>query len=227
MVNDAENAYIIVNRASFRAVPRRSHENGSGRQAIATSLSKTGWLMWRPSGAIHNPGNAQSCCLMVKETVKRRRHARYGPRNKVQQQRRDKSMDQLSSRTVAVFSRSFTLPGFDEALPAGEYDIETELSAPPDLLNPQAWKASVLVHLHPRKSHPGLTRSLTVSLADLDSARVKDKLSGKELSAFLFEEMLADPMVRLVMQSDGVSETQIRHLYSGLGISEPDGERHD
>lgn len=136
-------------------------------------------------------------------------------------------MDQLSSRTVAVFSRSFTLPGFDEALPAGEYDIETELSAPLDHLDPQAWKASVLVHLHPRKSHPGLARSLTVSLADLDSARAKDKLSGKELSTFLFEEMLADPMVRLVMQSDGVSEAQIRHLYSGLGISEPDGERHD
>ncbi|WP_264210716.1 hypothetical protein [Leisingera thetidis] len=136
-------------------------------------------------------------------------------------------MDQFSSRTVAVFSRSFTLPGFDEALPAGEYDIETELSAPPDHLDPQAWKASVLVHLHPRKSHPGLVRSLTVSLADLDSARAKDKLSGKELSTFLFEEMLADPMVRLVMQSDGVSEAQIRHLYSGLGISEADGERHD
>ncbi|MFW8636090.1 hypothetical protein [Cribrihabitans pelagius] len=136
-------------------------------------------------------------------------------------------MDQLSNRTVAVFSQPFTLPGFDEALPAGEYDIETELSAPPDHLDPQAWKASVLVHLHPRKSHPGLERSLTVSLADLDSARAKDKLSGTELSTFLFEEMLADPMVRLVMQSDGVSETQIRHLYSGLRISNPDGERHD
>jgi hypothetical protein len=129
-------------------------------------------------------------------------------------------MDQLNSRTIAVFSQSFNLPGFDETLPAGDYDIETELSAPPDHLNPEAWKASVLVHLHTRKSHPGLTRSLTVSLADLDSAQARDKLSGKTLSQFFLEEMLADPMVRLVMQADGVSEDQIRHLYSGLCISD-------
>lgn len=129
-------------------------------------------------------------------------------------------MDQLNSRTIAVFSQSFNLPGFDETLPAGDYDIETVLSAPPDHLNPEAWKASVLVHLHPRKSHPGLTRSLTVSLADLDDAQARDKLSGKVLSQFILEEMLADPMVRLVMQADGVSEDQIRHLYAGLCMSD-------
>lgn len=133
-------------------------------------------------------------------------------------------MDQMSRSTIAAFSRAFTLPGFDEALPAGDYDIETELSAPPDHLNPDAWKASVLVHLHPRTSHPGLTRSLTVSLADLDSARAKDKLSGKALSQFFLEELLADPMVRLVMQADGVSEAQIRRLYSGSHISDADDE---
>ena len=36
------------------------------------------------------------------------------------------------------------------------------------------------------------------------------------------EEMLADPMIRLVMQADGVSEVQVRHLYSGLGAAERD-----
>lgn len=134
-------------------------------------------------------------------------------------------MDQLNSKTIAVFSQSFKLPGFDETLPAGDYDIETELSAPPDHLNPEAWKASVLVHLHPRKSHPGLTRSLTVSLADLDDAQARDKLSGKALSQFFLEEMLADPMVRLVMQADGVSEDQIRHLYAGLCMSDAEYEQ--
>ncbi|WP_093039078.1 hypothetical protein [Roseovarius azorensis] len=123
-------------------------------------------------------------------------------------------MDNLTSKTTAVFSRPFTVPGFDETLPAGEYEIETELSSPPSHLNPQAWKASVLVHLNPRISHPGLARSLTLSLVDLDKARAKDKLSGRELSHFFLEEMLSDPMVRLVMQADGVSEAQLRHLYS-------------
>ena len=71
-----------------------------------------------------------------------------------------------------------------------------------------------MVHLHPRASHPGLTRSLSVSLLDLDKARAKDKLSGKKLSEVFLEGMLADPMVQLVMQADGVSEAQLRHLYS-------------
>ncbi|WP_223162866.1 hypothetical protein [Roseivivax sediminis] len=75
--------------------------------------------------------------------------------------------------------------------------------------------------LHPRISHPGLARTLTVSLADLDQARAKDKLTGRELSDFFLEEMLADPMVQLVMKADGVSEAHLRHLYSGSGTSDP------
>ncbi|RYH06754.1 hypothetical protein [Tropicimonas sp. IMCC6043] len=126
-------------------------------------------------------------------------------------------MEDLTSKTVAVFSQPFTVPGFDETLPAGEYEIETELVSPPDQRDPAAWKASVLVKLHPRISHPGLARSLTVSLADLDHARARDKLTGGTLSDFFLEEMLADPMIRLVMKADGVSEAQLRHYYSRLG----------
>ena len=124
-------------------------------------------------------------------------------------------MDDQTAKTVAIFDRPFKLPGFDETLPAGEYYVETELASPPDHKDPEAWKASVVVQLHPRESHPGLTRSLSVSLVDLDHARAKDKLSGKDLSQIFLEQMLADPMVQLVMQADGVSEAQLRHLYSG------------
>lgn len=133
-------------------------------------------------------------------------------------------MEDLISRTTIVFSRPFTVPGFEETLPAGDYDVETELGAPTSHLDPEQWKASVLVHLHARKSHPGLARTLTLSLADLDSARAKDKLTGKELSQFFLEEMLADPMVRLVMRADGVSEEHIRHLYSSLRMPVVDGD---
>ena len=129
-------------------------------------------------------------------------------------------MGNLTTKGVAVFSRPFTVPGFDETLPAGEYDIETELSSPPDHRHPEAWKASVLVNLKPRSSNPGLARTLTVLLADLDEAQAKDKLSGRDLSDFFVEEMLADPMVRLVMEADGVSEMQLRHLYSDTRTSE-------
>ena len=131
-------------------------------------------------------------------------------------------MEDLTSKTVAVFSRPFTVLGFAETLPAGEYEIETELMSPPDQVDPEAWKASVLVKLHSRISHPGLERTLTVSLADLDHARARDKLTGKALTDFFLEEMLADPMIRLVMQADGVSEVHLRHLYSMPGSPESD-----
>lgn len=131
-------------------------------------------------------------------------------------------MDDLTSKTVAVLSRPFTVPGFAETLPAGEYEIETELVPPPDQQDPEAWKASVLLKLHPRILHPGLARTLTVSLADLDHARARDKLTGRALSDFFLEEMLADPMVRLVMEADGVSEAHLRQLYSGRSTPDPD-----
>lgn len=141
-------------------------------------------------------------------------------------------MKEQIKTTTAVFSRPFVVPGFDEILPAGEYDLETELASPPDHLHPQDWKASVLIKLHPRMSHPGLARTLTVSLADLEEARAKDKLTGRELTDLFLEEMLSDPMVRLVMEADGVSETQLRHLYSDqdrsgatADIPQPNGAR--
>lgn len=131
-------------------------------------------------------------------------------------------MDDLISKTIAVFARPFTVPGFAETLPAGEYEIETELVSPPGHEDPEAWKASVLVKLHSRDSHPGLARTLTVSVADLDHARARDKLTGRALSDFFLEEMLADPMVRLVMKADGVSEAHLRHLHEGGGTHDPD-----
>ncbi len=136
-------------------------------------------------------------------------------------------MEDQTAKSVAVFDRPFKLPGFDETLPAGEYDIETEIASPPDHKNPQAWKASVVVHLHPCLSHPGLTRSLSVSLADLDDARAKDKLSGKDLSLVFLDDMLNDPMVQLVMKADGVSEAQLRHLYLGKRTTQTDMDDAD
>lgn len=124
-------------------------------------------------------------------------------------------MDDTMTKTVVIFDRPFKVPGFDETLPAGEYDIETDIASPPDHRDPEAWKASVMIHLLPRMSHPGLTRSLLVSLLDFDKACARDKLTGKQVSEVFLEEMLADPMVLLVMKADGVSEAQLRHLYSG------------
>jgi hypothetical protein len=124
-----------------------------------------------------------------------------------------------SIKTTAVFLRPFELPSFNETLPPGEYEIETQLPESVDRLKPYTWRSSVLVRLHPRASHPGLSRTLTVPLAELERAAAMDKLTGKALTDFFLEEMLADPMIRLVMQADGVDESELRDLYAGL--SEP------
>ena len=118
-----------------------------------------------------------------------------------------------SIKTTAVFLRPFQLPSFNETLPPGEYEIETQLLEPVDWIEPGTWTASVLVRLHPRASHPGLGRTLTVPLAELEHAVAKDKLTGKALTDFFLEEMLADPMIRLVMQADGVAEADLRAFY--------------
>jgi hypothetical protein len=131
-------------------------------------------------------------------------------------------MEGSTLKTTAFFAGPFSVPGLDETLPAGRYEIETEICPPPDHWHPKAWKASVSVKLHPRASHPGLARSLTLSLADFDIAQAKDKLSGKYLSDFFLEEMLADPVVGLVMEADGVSETRLRHLYSAPDTTQTD-----
>lgn len=117
-------------------------------------------------------------------------------------------------KTTAVFLQPFELASFDEVLPAGDYEIETELVDPVDWIEPGIWTASVLVHLKPQTSHPGLSRTLTVPLTELENAIAKDKLSGKALTDYFLEEMLADPMVCLVMQADGVSEEEMRGLYA-------------
>lgn len=100
----------------------------------------------------------------------------------------------LISKTIAVFEHPFNVSGFDETLPAGAYELETEECPPPDRLDPEAWKASAFVRLHTRTSHPALAGVLTVALTDLDRARAKDMASGKALTDFFLEEMLRDPL---------------------------------
>lgn len=131
-------------------------------------------------------------------------------------------MNHQKAKTIVVFDWPFKLPGFDETLPAGEYEIETEHASPIYYTPPQAWRTSVVIHLHPRASHPGLKRTLSVSLTDLDLARENDKSSGKDLAQLFLEEMLSDPMVQLVMLADKVSEEHLRLLYSRTQSTQTD-----
>ncbi|WP_202530648.1 hypothetical protein [Maritimibacter harenae] len=130
----------------------------------------------------------------------------------------------VAIKTTAVFLRPFELDGFDEVLPAGEYEIETEIPVPENLHEPRHWTPHVLLRLPTRSSHPGLARTLTVPLAAFEHAAAKDKLTGVALKDYFVEEMLADPMIRLVMEADGVTERELRDLYSVMARNRPDTE---
>lgn len=121
-------------------------------------------------------------------------------------------------RTTTTFHRPFQIAGFNETLPPGDYAIETPTRAPAGPVGPRTRLSAVEMHLHPRDSHPGLSRRLTVPLAALEHAEARDKLSGAALTDFFIEEMLADPMTHLLMKADGIAESDIRNLYaSGAG----------
>ncbi|WP_422071576.1 hypothetical protein [Tranquillimonas rosea] len=124
--------------------------------------------------------------------------------------------DKRTIQSIIYFRRPFRIPGFEELLPAGSYEVETEVRAPEGCPDIDVWKESVLLHLHPRMSHPGLARSLTVSIAELEEARALDDKPGQShLEAFL-DEMLTDPIIQLIMEADSVSEPQLRSFYRHL-----------
>ncbi len=78
-----------------------------------------------------------------------------------------------------------------------------------------------------RGSHPGLARSLTLPLSALEGALARDKHSGLDLVGFFVEEMLVDPMVRLMMRADRISEIEIRTLYAHGASGRQGGETPD
>ena len=126
-------------------------------------------------------------------------------------------------RMTAVFRRQFVVPGLEEVLPAGEYLLEAELA--PGAVAPERGpeRGNVLVHLHPTPGSPALARSLTLPLEELDRALARDKLTGRPLADHVLEQLLGEPMVRLFMASDGISDDDMRRVHSSVD-PRPDGE---
>ena len=127
-------------------------------------------------------------------------------------------------KTTAIFLKPFELASFNETLPAGEYEIEGVFTESGHGVDRANRTSCVLMHLHARASHPGLSRSLTVPLAELGLAAVKDKLTGAALADFVLEDKLSDPMIRLFMQADAVSEADVRRAYAERGRTRAGGD---
>lgn len=79
-----------------------------------------------------------------------------------------------TTRKTVTFVDSFVLGDFDEVLPPGTYDVETDEELLEGLSFHAYRRVLTLIHLHgPR----GLSRVLTVDPNDLDAALKRDKAS--------------------------------------------------
>jgi len=87
-----------------------------------------------------------------------------------------------TTKKTVIFANFFTLGDFDEVLPPGPYDVETDEELL-DGLSFQAYRRILtLIHLPAKSGHPGPSRTLKVDPNDLDSALRRDAASGTALS---------------------------------------------
>ena len=127
-----------------------------------------------------------------------------------------------SIKTTVVFLRPFEFPSFNETLPSGQYEIEIKPLVPIASLESGERTPSVTVQLHPHASDPGLSRTLTVPLAELKNAVATDKFNDSTPTDYFLKDLLADPMIRLMMEADGVVDSELRDLYSALFCGTPE-----
>ena len=80
-----------------------------------------------------------------------------------------------TSQMTVTFRRPFVLSGFDEALPAGTYSVETDEELLEGISFPAYRRVRTLIRLHPRAGHPGLTQTLTIDPNELDAALKRDQ----------------------------------------------------
>jgi hypothetical protein len=80
-----------------------------------------------------------------------------------------------TTKKTVTFARSFVLGDFDEVLPAGVYNVETDEELLQDLSFPAYRRILTVIYLHAQSGHPGFARTLTVDPNDLDAALERDQ----------------------------------------------------
>lgn len=79
-----------------------------------------------------------------------------------------------------TFARPFCLGGFDEALPAGTYDVETDEELLEGISFPVYRRIATLLRLHAAPADRGRTRTFTVDPRELDAALERDGAPGDD-----------------------------------------------
>jgi len=80
-----------------------------------------------------------------------------------------------TTKTAVTFASPFVLGDFDEVLPAGIYQVETDEELLEGLSFPAYRRKSTVIHLHAEAGHPGRMRSLQIDPKELDAALERDQ----------------------------------------------------
>ena len=79
-----------------------------------------------------------------------------------------------TTRTV-TFTKPFRVAGFDEELPPGTYEIETDEELVEGITFPVYRRILTIIHLHAMPGHPGRTQMVTIDPDALDAALQRDR----------------------------------------------------
>ena len=80
-----------------------------------------------------------------------------------------------TSKKTVTFRRPFVLGGFDEVLPAGTYNVETDEELLEGMSFPAYRRISTLIHLRAKPGHAGRTETVTIDPNELDAALKRDQ----------------------------------------------------
>ena len=86
-------------------------------------------------------------------------------------------LTRTTTRTV-TFTRPFKLAGFDEVLPAGSYEIETDEIMLQDVSFPVWRRQSAYMRMPAGPGQPGAVQTLTVNPNELDEALYRDRMGA-------------------------------------------------
>jgi hypothetical protein len=85
-----------------------------------------------------------------------------------------------TTKKTVIFENSFTLNDFDEILPPGSYNVETDEELIADLSFPAYRRTLTLIHLPAKPGHPGISRTLMIDPNELDEALKRDAAVSPE-----------------------------------------------
>ena len=130
------------------------------------------------------------------------------------------------SNTTVTFRKPFFIGGSDEILPAGVYRVESRNWFQSgkflcDLLRPSA-----LLELHLKPDCPGSAQILTISRSKLEATLECDHSPAAIPGEPDLDELMLEPIVRLVMRSDGLSESDVRGVIEMARETVRSGPKH-